>query len=259
MKKIFLTSVLAIAMSVPAIADPVTPNIAVGTNPADCTEPVLGTTSGTSNLEANWNPNTLYLEWISDADPNYSPNNKSSETCTYDSGITIPTNNPSKTGYTFAGWHVKSVTQSCGLSKWTSGTVQNYGYKSVNGQGANMNDTGLSNGEWFVETSTGTLKGLARCSNKAGNHNDFAFDNDSSNWLASEDQLTQAGHGLYCWCAVDTLNNVSCPKTSTSSWVFSLEADHMEHDDCLHSCSLYCLVPLASHPSYLSALLSTAE
>ena len=119
MKKFLLTSLIAALIATPAFADdpaPETPseeqtvtyNIpADHEGPADCTETVLETTSGTSNMEANWTPNELHLQWFVDGQE-YAANDTEAATCTYDAGITVPTP-PEKTGYTFAGWEVKKA------------------------------------------------------------------------------------------------------------------------------------------------------
>ena len=119
MKKFLLTSLIAALIATPAFADPEQPaetpsepqveyNIpAENEGTADCTEEVLETTSGTSNMEANWTPNELNLQWYVDGE-RYAANDTNAATCTYDSGITVP-EAPEKTGYTFAGWEVKTV------------------------------------------------------------------------------------------------------------------------------------------------------
>ena len=185
MKKISI-SLIAIAMSVPAMADPVTPNIAVGTNPADCNETVLETTSGTANLEANWTANTLHLSWSVDGSP-YATNDSNAATCTYDSGITIPTN-PSKTGYTFAGWTVKQLASilasldesingnvSYGHGWWNNAdeysrcTSETCDYETTPYSGA----TDIALNEWNTEFSYGTVYGEASC--QASLDSDMAY------------------------------------------------------------------------------------
>jgi uncharacterized repeat protein (TIGR02543 family) len=59
--------------------------------------------TGDKEYWAKWTPNVLDLNWyavIGDATP-YTTN-----VCTYDSDITLPSTNPSRTGYTFTGWAV---------------------------------------------------------------------------------------------------------------------------------------------------------
>ena len=79
--------------------------IASNTASAPCTNNTLETYSGNSNLQADWQPNTINLRW-------YNENEKltvqqSAQTCTYDGTLTVPQTPPTRTGYTFAGWKVR--------------------------------------------------------------------------------------------------------------------------------------------------------
>ena len=106
MKNIFLTSAIIAVMSCPAIAldgnDHIQPS---PTN--DCVESTLGTATGPANLEADWTANTINLEWYNEDTKLTVPT--ISNTCTYDGGITLPSTNPTKTGYTFKGWQVRAA------------------------------------------------------------------------------------------------------------------------------------------------------
>ena len=97
MKKLFLTSALALAISCPAFA---ATGIGASAESANCDNGVLGTYTGPANLRANWNANTINLDF-------YDGETKlSSGTCTYDGGIVLP-EDPTKTGYEFDGWKVR--------------------------------------------------------------------------------------------------------------------------------------------------------
>nr|MBQ0091588.1 InlB B-repeat-containing protein [Candidatus Enterousia merdequi] len=74
--------------------------IAPSATNADCDSETLETNSGSTTLTAQWTANTITLNWYN-GDTQYSTN-----TCTYDSGITLPSQ-PTKTGYNFAGWRVR--------------------------------------------------------------------------------------------------------------------------------------------------------
>ena len=79
--------------------------IDANTNSAPCTNNTLETYSGNSNLQADWQPNTINLRW-------YNENERltvqsSAQSCVYDGTLTIPSTQPTRTGYTFAGWEVK--------------------------------------------------------------------------------------------------------------------------------------------------------
>ena len=257
MKKLFITSAVAIAISVPAMADPVTPNIAVGTNPADCTEPVLGTTSGTSNLEANWTANTLYLQWYDDVDGNeIIPNNNAANTCTYDSGITVPSNTLTKTGYTFAGWQVKVAPSGFDLSTLDASiNGSSYSYIKFDGTVSKKNKNTSSrapsahsiteNGEWAAEFSYGTVKGIARCSlvGAGAARGDIGDPTDDFN------------RGRYCWCQAtgfDANKDGDYESVGSSRWVFLQGIDKAAN--CVLNCTSACGVLVRDNAGFRSAL-----
>ena len=72
---------------------------------ADCNESTLDTYTGTSNLSADWQANTIALHWYSDDTELTVP--AESQSCTYDGTLTPPSTIPTKTGYTFKGWRVR--------------------------------------------------------------------------------------------------------------------------------------------------------
>ena len=67
----------------------------------------MGTYSGTSNIQATWEPNTIDLHWYNGDTELTVPS--ASQSCTYDGTLTPPATIPQKTGYTFKGWKVKEV------------------------------------------------------------------------------------------------------------------------------------------------------
>ena len=75
---------------------------------ASCDNPTLGTYSGTSNLQANWQANKIDLFWYSD-DTQITDVQNAATSCNYDSGLTVPSTTPTKTGYTFNGWKVRGL------------------------------------------------------------------------------------------------------------------------------------------------------
>ena len=74
---------------------------------ADCDNATLDTYSGTSNLQAGWQPNTIDLHWYNGDDELTVPS--ASQSCVYDGTLTLPTTIPTKTGYTFKGWTVRGL------------------------------------------------------------------------------------------------------------------------------------------------------
>ena len=70
---------------------------------APCDNETLSKYTGTANVEINWEPNTINLNWY-DGDTKLTVANNS-QTCVYDGTITVPSQ-PTKPGYTFNGWKV---------------------------------------------------------------------------------------------------------------------------------------------------------
>lgn len=97
--RIFFAFLIGIFLIIPVFAE----NQVTGSG-TECVYGTLNTYTGPSTIKANWDPNTINLYW-------YNDNQKltvqtTSNTCDYDSGITLPASNPTKTGYTFTGWEV---------------------------------------------------------------------------------------------------------------------------------------------------------
>ena len=72
---------------------------------APCTNTTLETYSGNTNLAADWAPNEINLRWYN-GDQKLTVQS-SAQSCTYDGTLTVPSTQPTRTGYTFAGWEVK--------------------------------------------------------------------------------------------------------------------------------------------------------
>ena len=85
-------------------------NIPSNASTADCKNNPLQTYSGTSNLQADWQANTIQLHWYEDSDATTEMNVASaSQSCVYDGILTPPATIPTKTGYTFKGWTVRGL------------------------------------------------------------------------------------------------------------------------------------------------------
>ena len=101
MKKIFLMHLSIFMFANSSFASGIT---ADATN-ASCDNATLETYSGSSNLQANWQANTINLHWyngdtildVQDA----------ADTCNYDGTLTVPSTPPTRTGYTFNGWTLR--------------------------------------------------------------------------------------------------------------------------------------------------------
>ena len=257
MKKLFLTSAIIAVMSYPAIA--LDENNHIQPSPTnDCVESTLGTATGPANLEADWTANTINLEWYNEDTKLTVPT--TSNTCRYDGGIILPSTNPTKTGYTFSGWQVRAP--QCLPSDFNYDNITTsspIGYATLNGNaGSKETDYGLTvgSGEWAVDYgSAGVIKGMAKCSAKSGESNGYKWNNASSEWTASESELTSAGDGKYCWCQItgydaDKDKNY-CPVAS-SSWVLNFGSGSAS--DCARNCAGSCTDSVRYSSSFPAAL-----
>ena len=103
MNKVLSISAIMAVLSLPAMAE-----ITTGST-CDTTNLGQSENNSTANVEADWTANTINIDWWTgdeDSDDAYA-----STTCTYDGTITLPTQ-PTKTGYTFAGWRLAQVAES---------------------------------------------------------------------------------------------------------------------------------------------------
>ena len=73
---------------------------------APCDNATLNKYTGTANVEINWEPNTINLNWY-DGDTKLTVANNA-QSCVYDGNIAVPPQ-PTKPGYTFNGWKVIKV------------------------------------------------------------------------------------------------------------------------------------------------------
>jgi len=180
MKKTII-STLAVMLTVPAFATGISPS---DTGDNMCVYDVLSTYTGPANLQAGWQANTIQLKWYNgDQQLNVQ---SAANNCTYDSGLTIPSTAPTKTGYTFAGWKIKAASESnacfvgpvCGLTSAVASIEPTnedaYGFRndSTGENGANIyhaTEYGLTSDQtWAVEFSHGIVRGTASCNNNPG-------------------------------------------------------------------------------------------
>ena len=242
MKKLFLTSAIIAVMSYPAIA--LDENNHIQPSPTnDCVESTLGTATSPANLEADWTANTINLEWYNEDTKLTVPT--TSNTCTYDGGITLPSTNPTKTGYTFRGWQVR-VAQQCLPSDFNyNGSTSTYGFTRLNGTaGKNESTYGLTvgSGEWAVDYgNAGVIKGMAKCSETSG--------------TSAQTGTPSNTDGKYCWCQItgydaDKDKNY-CPVAS-SSWVLNFGSGSAS--DCARNCAGSCTDSVRYSSSFPAAL-----
>ena len=207
MQKTILTSIAAIVMAMPAIAA----NIP---NDATCNSGVLGVSSGSANLEADYTANTINITW--DGNGGSTPTGGAS-TCTYDSTFNLPAA-PTKTGYTFAGWAVQAA-QDC-FANYTDDDIDWL-------DGPRDGSKGTQNGTWTGTSVSGNVAtGISKCSLTSGSWGTAGTPSDEN--------------GQYCWCQVSTYtpNGGTACNVSSPAWVF-----YGGHDDaagCAYDCAANC-------------------
>ena len=197
----------------------------------ECNENTLNTDTGPATLQAQWNANTINLNWYSDDTQITVPT--ASNTCTYDGGITLPTTNPTKEGYTFGGWRVR-VAQ-CSLRDVDASIYGiDFGYiKSAIAQ--NNADTYhlTENGEWAAEFDYGVVKGISRCSTVGSGYT-------VGQTGEPIDDTNQDG-AINCWCK---LTGFDAEKDGeycnlSSLWVF-YRGDSSDTAGCVNNCVWRC-------------------
>jgi uncharacterized repeat protein (TIGR02543 family) len=260
MKKLTLTSVLALFMSCPAFA---ATGIGASANSASCDNGVLGTYEGSTTLQAQWGANTIHLNWYNDSEANNGQSinvaNTSAASCLYDGAIALP-EEPTKTGYDFAGWRVRTTSAAPTPSQPQQTTIElgtlfgpnnictngtSYGYAKLNGAaGYDEAIYGLTqgSGEWATVFSYGTLKGQALCSSTPG-------------IAAQTGDPTETGGGRYCWCkstGFDAEKDKTYVDVSSSSWVFLV--DEFVADDCADGCAHDCARNVQSSAAFRGAM-----
>ena len=287
MKKMFV--VFGMMMTMTALADPTigydngsyTYNETTTDGSNMCVNNVLETYSGTANLTAQWEANEIKLRWYNN-NTQIIPSTES-QTCDYAGALTLPAN-PTRTGYTFAGWHVRetmnfsSLSLSTGTVAYGKGTSGNtsicYWYnptESENWQGGtnaacitNNNFTDLENHEWKTTYSNGTLYGMAHCSKKPG-------DNHSGSWSAATrtdwetatineldtyNESDAASEAKYCWCKATgwKADGQTSVKGSLSplAWVFY--SARGSASNCATYCASYCARIAQGYSGFRAAL-----
>ena len=177
--------------------------------------------------------------------------------CTYDEALTPPTV-PSRTGYTFKGWHVRPTmnfseipTNVNGTNRWAIGWTNNGNYcwydtNTGNAQNVACNSDAtfskeLQTHEWKVKYSHGDLYGMSGCSATSGTYA-----------VAGNPTI---GSGQYCWCKATGYkatgsSEVSGP-LSALSWVFSVGNYSAAY------CARICAHDCADRAEYYSAFRDT--
>nr|MBQ0091462.1 InlB B-repeat-containing protein [Candidatus Enterousia merdequi] len=258
MKHIFLTSALAISMIVPSFAETTAPDIAAGAESASCDSGTLNTTDGTSTLSAQWTANEINLKWYN-GETEFATN-----TCTYDGGITLPSNEPTRTGYNFAGWQVKQALFDLSTlankididgyilafrnanSDWCVHANDNTGDVVESDTCTESIFADYNANEWRAGFEYGTVKGKAVCANNAGE------------WATAG--TPEGTGGQYCWCQAsgyDAGNSGSFANVSSPSWVFSYDVGSA--DSCAYRCAYDCAGRVRNGSDFRSAVFGVSN
>ena len=279
-------AIFSILISAPLFAT----DIPSSASSADCKNNPLQTYSGTSNLQAGWEANTIQLHWYNGDDELTVPS--ASQSCVYDGGLTPPTTIPTKTGYTFKGWRVKQAagcsfaSSVCSLTgSGVNGLTYNdedsttYGYYSHDGQNKENESTyGLTAGGWAVkDTSGGIVKGIASCNSTKPNLWDTVMAGMSNGTMTEEQAMntlwgtcntdtfrpsntfSSSSSGQYCWCKMNsyTPSGGSACNVASPSWVFL--SDTGSASNCAGFCAYGCALNVMNLPVFRRALFGVSQ
>ena len=134
-----------------------------------CNEDNLNTDTGPVDIEVTWEPNTINTTWYSEGSQVSGP-----ASCTYNAVMTLPSNRPTREGYTFAGWTLRASQCTIPSANLSIDPTHFYAHGQDNGNDycwidyggdatncASMSDLALN--EWKSEYSYGTVRGIASC------------------------------------------------------------------------------------------------
>ena len=278
-------AIFSILISAPLFAT----GVSSGATSADCDNATLDTYTGTSNLQVDWQPNTIALHWYN-GDTEITSGVQTS--CVYDETLTPPSTIPTKTGYTFKGWRVKQADTSCFASQVCSltGSAVNgltynrddstaYGYYSHDGQRKSNESTyGLTAGGWAVkDTSGGIIKGIASCNSTMptimetimtamGNGTmteeqalAAVYGSCASDAIKPGNTFSSSSSGQYCWCKMNsyTPSGGSACNVASPSWVFNFDGGSAS--DCANYCAGDCAGNVVYSPDFRRAVFGVSQ
>ena len=205
------------------------------------------------------NPNTISITW----------DNDTNTSCVYDGTFVVPTP-PSRTGYVFTGWKLKS--EMCSLSSSVCGlNIDAIDNLEVAQTGAHSNDGvytynssnyGLTSpGTWAVEFTNGdVVRGIASCNTTVSNTlytlgaavtNETMTMDQAYNalWRTCDTDALQPSNtfsasdtGTQCWCKMTsyTPNSGSACDISSPAWVYLLDTSNNGSSFCAEYCVDFC-------------------
>ena len=190
-----------------------------------------------------------------------------SQSCVYDGTLTPPATIPTKTGYTFKGWRVKScfASQVCSLTgSAINGLTYNLddstarGYYSHDGQNKKNESTyGLTAGGWAVkDTSGGIIKGIASCNSTNGAGE---YDSCESDAIKPGNTFSSSSSGQYCWCKMSsyTPTGGNVCNVASPSWVFY--NDLGSASGCASHCVVGCMRYVGTSADFRRAVFGVSE
>ena len=216
-----------------------------GATSAPCDNDILGQTSGTVNMEIDWQPNTINVRWYNN-NTQITPTNNAANTCTYGGDLYLP-NAPTKKGYTFEGWEVRpqydfsllntSIAGNYAWSKNSPGSC--WGGSGNTGPMSCTNDTfnDLGYYEWKTLFNYGTIYGAAMCSStSSANVGDIGYPEESNN-------------GVYCWCKatgfIPTNSDIKYSQMKSPKWAY-IRTLNSYTDHCKKQCADWCSAMIIS-------------
>jgi len=238
MKKLALTSLLAISIAAPAFGAVGDKTINAGASSAPCTSATLDTPTGPAALEADWDANTITINWNAKNGTTINPTQ-----CVYDDTLNLPAT-PSKTGYTFGGWTVAvsggtptPQQQNCfaNLSSVMDDDLSFGGSGGTLGQNATW-WADLADGHYenisvdedmpVRDTVYGRVTGISKCSSTPRSAGNTGTPSDEN--------------GGYCWCQATTYtpNGGAACSVASPVWVAVDPLD--DSDGCAYACAGVC-------------------
>ena len=192
---------------------------------APCDNDTLGQTSGTANIEVDWQPNTIGIRWY-DGDTQLTVQS-SAQSCVYDDDLYLPSTQPTKTGYTFKGWTIKEVKTDFSTLP-TNGNALEFRAVQINryycwywttpNSEPDSNHTCTSDYahlqpyEWEVVFDWGTIYGQSVCSSTAGS-------------FGQPGNPTESWSDASVWCKVTGYkpsgSNMIHTPNNNMAWVYS--------------------------------------
>ena len=209
---------------------------------APCTNNTLETYSGNTNLQADWQPNTIDIRWYN-MNTQVTPTNAIANTCVYDGTLSIPSNAPSRIGYTFAGWEVRPQydfstlpANKQGIHAWSKNqSVCLYGdlSRTTGTPCDNGSFDDLNIYEWKGSFDYGMLYGMVKCTSTPES---------TIGKIGTPDTTTD---GVYCWCKatgfIPTNSNIKYSPSKSPRWTYirTFTYVHECHNYCADWCSFY--------------------